>query len=619
MHRTIVRPGQIPLTTDLLEAQRGAYVGLGKLMEAVIGSATALSGFACTPTAPAGMNVLVNAGAIYVPQVVDGSPFGALPADTSHTIIKQGLLLDAVQLSCPAPVGAGQAINYLVQVGFETVDDTPVLRTYFNSSNPNLPYSGAGNTGAPDNMRRADKAVVSVKAGAAAAENSQVTPTPDAGFVGAWVVKVVTGQTTITAPNITVYPTAPFFASVAQRLTQDQADARYLTPGQMQAQSPVWVIDTGSTNHIVINPVPAVTGLTAGMSFKVKVANGNTGAVDVVVGVLAPKALVRRDGSALVTGDLSAGGVVDITYDGASFQMLGQAQPAVVNAVLTTGDQTIGGIKDFTGSLRFNGQVVWHPGNLVLGVGTSGSVPTRADADARYVATGALASYATIAMLSGYVTTGGLSSSLAAYAQLANADFTVLQRAGQDVWTRGDLVKGIANPTDVPTRADADTRYCKIADGFAQLSGANFAVLQRGGLNVYTTGDFALGTTNPGDVLRRSDGDARYQKAHFVSAAQTISTGGQLTIAHGLGAIPKNVGLYLQCVNANNGYAAGEKVWVPLLATSGTGFGCAVKADATNLYVQFGAGGNVFVIHTWGTGATTAVANSDWQAVFTAE
>lgn len=615
MHRTIVQPGQIPLSTDLLEAQRSAYVGLGKLMEAVIGTSTALSGFNCTPTAPGSMNVLVNPGAIYSPQNVDTTPFGALASDTTHTIMKQGLLADPVQLACPAPVGAGQAINYLVQIAFATADDTPVLRTYFNSANPSLPYSGPGNSGTPDNTRRADKAIVTIKAGVAATENSQVTPTPDAGNVGSWVVKVVTGQTTISAPNITVYPGAPFFASVAARLTQEQADARYLTPGQLQAQTPVYVADTGTVNHIVIAPVPAVTGLTAGMSFKIKVANGNTGAVDVTVGALAAKALVRRDGSPLVTGDLPAGGIVDVTFDGTSFQMLGQAQPAVVNAVLTTGDQTVGGIKNFTGTLQVGGVAVWHPGNLVLGVGTSGSVPTRADADARYASIASLSGYATLASLASYAT----SASLAAYAQLASANFTVLQRSGHDVWTRGDLVKGIANPTDVPTRADADTRYCKVADGFAQLSGANFTTLQRGGANVYTTADFGLGVANATDVLRRSDGDGRYQRAHFVSSNQTITASGQLTIAHGLGAAPKNVGFYLVCVNANNGWNAGDKVWIGSVATSGSGYGVSMAADATNIYVQYGLNAATFVGHVKGTGATVGFTNTDWQAVFTAE
>ncbi|MHA0110713.1 hypothetical protein ACXYUI_26650, partial [Klebsiella pneumoniae] len=51
--------------------------------------------------------------------------------------------------------------------------------------------------------------MLSAKAGISATTGSQVTPSPDSGYVGIAVVTVANGQTTITSGNITAYTSAP--------------------------------------------------------------------------------------------------------------------------------------------------------------------------------------------------------------------------------------------------------------------------------------------------------------------------------------------------------------------------------------------------------------------------
>lgn len=234
MDRQIIYPGSIPLDTDLLSTSRNVLVGLGKLAAMVLGTTTQLNGLACGPTAPATMQVQVGAGEIYSLQTIDGSAYGSLPADTAHTIVKQGVLLDSVLLSCPAPTTSGQSINYLVQIAYQDVDSVPVVLPYYNSSNPTQAYSGPNNAGTPNMTVRAGKCVASVKAGASATTGTQVTPAPDAGYVGAYVVTVAYGATSITSGNISVYSGAPFVTErLKDKISVATGDARYVQPAAL--------------------------------------------------------------------------------------------------------------------------------------------------------------------------------------------------------------------------------------------------------------------------------------------------------------------------------------------------------------------------------------------------
>ncbi|VVQ19857.1 hypothetical protein [Pseudomonas fluorescens] len=203
-------PGQLMPETTVLQMTKDAMIGAAKLASALLGTSTMASGFAVTPTGPASLQVVCGAGEIYSLAAIDALAFSTLPADTTHSILKQGILLDGVTLSCPAPGTTGQSINYLVQVTYQDSDSAPVLLPYYNSANPSMPYSGMGNNGLTQNTVRKGIAVVGVKAGASAITGSQVTPSPDAGYIGLYVVTVAFGQTTINAGSIVSATNAPF-------------------------------------------------------------------------------------------------------------------------------------------------------------------------------------------------------------------------------------------------------------------------------------------------------------------------------------------------------------------------------------------------------------------------
>jgi hypothetical protein len=213
MRRKIVYPGQVPMETDILDTNKHAMIAMAKLASAVLGTATVVSGLAVSATAPPALNVSVAPGEIYSLVNIDNTAYGSLAADTAHQILKQGISLDAVILACAAPATAGQSVNYLIQASFNEVDGGTVVLPYYNASNPATAYSGPNNTGVAQATSRQGLVSISAKSGASATTGTQITPAPDAGFVGLCVVTVANGQTTITGANISVLSTAPLINS----------------------------------------------------------------------------------------------------------------------------------------------------------------------------------------------------------------------------------------------------------------------------------------------------------------------------------------------------------------------------------------------------------------------
>src|SRR5258708_3776971 len=223
---------------------RSAMVGLAKLSSAVLGANTLARGLPCTPTSPASMQVNVGAGELYAMANIDGTAYGILPADTTHQILKQAILLDAVALSCPAPITSGFSINYLVEAAYQDADTTSLVLPYFNSANPAIPLNGPGGLGTPNMTERQGLVALQVKAGTAATTGTQTTPAPDAGFVGLFVVTVAFGASTITAGNISQYAAAPFITNILQML---------------QTGSSIYATDTSAAANTAPLPLPPPT------------------------------------------------------------------------------------------------------------------------------------------------------------------------------------------------------------------------------------------------------------------------------------------------------------------------------------------------------------------------
>jgi hypothetical protein len=133
-------------------------------------------------------------------------------------------------------------------------------------------------------------------------------------------------------------------------------------------------------------------------------------------------------------------------------------------------------------------------------------------------------------------------------------------------------------------------------------------------------------TTRAGDVaefLSLGGGNWRclkYSERKFVSAEQTITAGGALTIAHGLGVKPEQVGFYLVCTIATGNWSVGDEIFIRLdfeqSSASVTTFGFTCKRDATNLVIRFAANG-IFMIDA-NNGGYITTGNTNFKIVFEA-
>lgn len=115
-------------------------------------------------------------------------------------------------------------------------------------------------------------------------------------------------------------------------ITATNADPRQLSKA-IQSGRLFYGLDGGSANHMVTALVPTPDSLRKGMFVFIEVAADNTGASDLTTnGVSA--AVTRPDASPLVPGDLKAGQLCLLVYDGLRWQMVsGGGGRSVVNVL----------------------------------------------------------------------------------------------------------------------------------------------------------------------------------------------------------------------------------------------------------------------------------------------
>ena len=305
MNRQIVYAGAIPLETDLLNTNKYAMLGIAKLASSLMGGNTYVHGLACTPSSPASMVVNVAAGQIYSLQNIDGTAYSSLPADTTHSILKQGYILDAQQFTLTAPSTPGYSINYLIQVTYSDVDGGSTVLPYYNASKPSVAWSGPNNSGTAQYTVRQGICTVSMKAGVAATTGTQITPTPDTGCTGLYVITVAQGATTVTAGNIATYANAPFLPQGG------------IVDG-IQRNTLRYAADTGVANAYVVNINPGILTLSDGMEVNFKAGNANTASSTLNVCALGAFPVLNKFGQTLIAGEIASGSHVTVKWSSAA-------------------------------------------------------------------------------------------------------------------------------------------------------------------------------------------------------------------------------------------------------------------------------------------------------------
>lgn len=104
-----------------------------------------------------------------------------------------------------------------------------------------------------------------------------------------------------------------------------------------------YAADTGAANAYVVTLSPALGAYTAGVLVQFKATNANTTTSTVNVNGLGVQTIKKLGGTDLASGDISAGMIVELEYDGTNFQMLnpvGNAPVTLVAGVYPAGSAT---------------------------------------------------------------------------------------------------------------------------------------------------------------------------------------------------------------------------------------------------------------------------------------
>ena len=96
----------------------------------------------------------------------------------------------------------------------------------------------------------------------------------------------------------------------------------------------------------------------------------------------------------------------------------------------------------------------------------------------------------------------------------------------------------------------------------------------------------------------------------YASSGQTITSGGLITLAHGMGIEPKIVQYILQCIIADSGYSVGDRITV---GEVGKDRANNARLDATNIVIRYFNGTAAWEINGKDWGGDVPANNSRWQ------
>ena len=116
------------------------------------------------------------------------------------------------------------------------------------------------------------------------------------------------------------------------------------------------------------------------------------------------------------------------------------------------------------------------------------------------------------------------------------------------------------------------------------------------------------------EVTHSGNFAAMLRAAPYVSTAQTITSAGLLTLAHGFGAAPSGLACRLRCQTAEHGWAVNDEMAAEL-SPSGAPKVNSIWADATNVYVRFSNTASCFNGGNKSTGSAAELTNANWRLI----
>lgn len=136
---------------------------------------------------------------------------------------------------------------------------------------------------------------------------------------------------------------------------------------------PVSSLDTGSTGwltsisgtNVILATSPTIAAYSAGQTVRFVSSGANTSTVTININSLGAKAITKNGTTALVSGDIPAGAVVELVYDGVQFQMVALPKALSSGAFATVGTAA-GNLLALDGSAK----IPTVDGSQITGIGT---------------------------------------------------------------------------------------------------------------------------------------------------------------------------------------------------------------------------------------------------------
>lgn len=180
------------------------------------------------------------------------------------------------------------------------------------------------------------------------------------------------GQTTVTA-NL------PMNGFRHTGVADGTAATHYASLGQLQSGAPLWGGTTGGAANVQTATLsPGIAAYTAGQSYRVIAGFTNTAACTINFNAAGAKSIFWR-GAALIGGEIIAGGIYELLYDGTQFHIISSSLPITqtLSVATTSGTtQTITGIPSWATEIIVGFVLLSGSGTSLMGVrlGTSGGV-----------------------------------------------------------------------------------------------------------------------------------------------------------------------------------------------------------------------------------------------------
>lgn len=146
--------------------------------------------------------------------------------------------------------------------------------------------------------------------------------------------------------------------------TNDYADELHPRTSADVVMGQVLLGTTSGTNTYTLT-APTVTALYAGLRVTAKFATANTAASTLNINGLGAKSIVKAGGGALSSGNLKAGGVYTLVYDGTSFQLQGEgAGGTAVASDLLSGKTAVSDAGELIGTIPSKGAATITPSTV---------------------------------------------------------------------------------------------------------------------------------------------------------------------------------------------------------------------------------------------------------------